>query len=111
MTIFEFFKEQYDKAVEEGCGTTKCCAINPEIPKGSFRWVQLASKHFFGGAYQPTFEKCGITLAQLKEAKESGIVKYWYNDNWLARQMNKKDHWSLTAKGLKALYKAYEGQW
>lgn len=111
MMVFEFFKKQYDEKIAEGAGTTKYCAINPEVQRGSFRWVQIASRYFFGGAYQQKFEACGITLAQLKEAKESGVVKYWYNDNWLARQMGHKDHWSLTAKGLKTLYKMYEGQW
>ena len=111
MTVFEFFKNQYDEKVAEGYGTTKCCEINPEVPRGSFRWVKIAYMNFFGGALQQRLEKCGITLEQLKEAKENGILKYWYDDGWITKQLGAQNHWSLTEKGLKALYKAYEGQW
>lgn len=111
MTVFEFFKKQYDEKRAEGAGDTMYCMINPEIPRGSFHFVRVAAKCFFGGALQQRFEKCGITLSQLKEARESGILKYWYDGSWIARQMGTQNHWSLTAKGLKALYKEYEGQW
>ena len=111
MTVFEFFKKQYDEKVAEGCGTTKVCKINPEIAKGSFKWVQIAARQFWGGAYQQKFEKCGITLAQLEEAKEMGLIKYWYDASWTAHQTGYVNHWSLTVKGLKTLYKEYKGQW
>lgn len=111
MTIFEFFKKQFDEKVADGCGTTKVCCISESVPKGSFRWVQIASKMFFGGALQQTLEKNGITYQQLQSAKEQGILKYWYDSSWFARQMGETSHWALTVKGVRALYNEYKGQW
>lgn len=112
MTICEYFKKQYDEAIEKGAGTTKCCCINQKTaPKGSWEWVKIAADYFFGGAYQQQFEKAGITREQLNEAKEKGYMKYKYYSNWQARQLGQTDVWQLTNKGLKILYKSYEGQW
>ena len=112
MTICEFFKKQYDEAIERGAGTKYVCCINQETaPKGSWEWVKISADYFFGGAYQPQFEKVGITAEQLNEAKEKGFLKYKYYSNWQARQPGQQDVWQLTSKGLKALYKAYQGQW
>ena len=112
MTICEFFKNQYDEAIAKGAGTKYVCCINQETaPKGSWEWVKISADYFFGGAYQPQFEKVGITAEQLNEAKEKGFLKYKYYSNWQARQLGQQDVWQLTNKGLKALYKAYQGQW
>ena len=79
MTICEFFKNQYDEAIEKGAGTKYVCCINQETaPKGSWEWVKISADYFFGGAYQPQFEKVGITVEQLNEAKEKGFLKYKY---------------------------------
>ena len=112
MTICEYFKNQYDNAVATGAGTTRVCYIDQEkYPRGSWDWVNAAAHNFFGGAYQPRLEKAGITIEQLRKAKEDGFLKYRYYSSWMARQRGETDLWQLTNKGLKALYKAYEGQW
>lgn len=112
MTICEFFKNQYDEAIASGCGTTRCCQIDQELnPKGSWQWVKAAADYFFGGAYQPQLEKAGITIEQLRQAEEKGFLKHHYYSNWKARQLGQTDVWRLTNKGLKALYKSYEGEW
>lgn len=112
MTICEFFKNQYDEKIAKGCGVKYVCCIDQEKkPKGSWEWVKTAADYFFGGAYQPQLIKAGITVEQLKQAKENGFLKYRYYSNWQARQLGQTDVWQLTNKGLKALYKAYEGQW
>lgn len=112
MTICEFFKNQYDEAIAKGAGTTQVCYIDQgKYPKGSWGWVNAAARYFFGGAYQPQLLKAGITIEQLRKAKEDGFLKYRYYSNWTARQLGHTDAWQLTNKGLKALYEAYEGQW
>lgn len=111
MTICEFFHNQFHEAVSKGAGTTKVCKISEDIPSGSFEWVKIASDYFFGGAYQPTLLASGITIEQLCQAKEQGYLKYKYYSNWQARQLRQTDYWALTRKGLKALYKSYEGHW
>lgn len=111
MTICEFFHNQFHEAVQKGAGTKYVCKISEDIPRNSYEWVKLAADYFFGGAYYPTLLKAGITREQLQKAKESGYLKYQYYNNWQARQLGQTEYWSLTRKGLKALYRAYEGQW
>ena len=82
-----------------------------DYEKGSFEWFKELSKRYFGGGYFYHYEADGITRQQLKEAQEQGFIKYSYYSNWQARQLNQTEYWCLTNKGLKALYKAYQGQW
>ena len=47
MTICEFFKNQYDEAIEKGAGTKYVCCINQETaPKGSWEWVKISADYF-----------------------------------------------------------------
>lgn len=101
MTTFEFFKEQYDKKHDY---MVKC--INKEIPVDSFHFVQVAWRNVFGGTCKvdPWFNIIGVD--DTKEMRELGYLKVWDDNSWMARQSGTSRHVALTAKGLKAFYKA-----
>ena len=101
MTVFEFFKNQYDSKHDY---LVKC--INPEIPVDSFKFVQVAWKNFFGGTadVDPWYNIDGTE--DTNEMFEAGYLKKWDDTSWKARQTGTSRHVALNAKGLKAFYKA-----
>lgn len=101
MTVFEYFKKQYDTEHD-----TMVERINPEIEVDSFQFVKVASEHFFGGTFHvegPSHDIVGTTDTQ--EMLRKGFVKKSFDNSWLARQTGKTTNVYLTAKGLKAFYK------
>ena len=99
MTTFEFFKNQLDEAVAEGCGTTKVCTINH--PFMSYAWVKCAADWFFGGAWDYEMRD----VIDLTEMKEQGFIKIMEYSNWKARQLHQTRKIALTNKGIKAFCK------
>lgn len=101
MTTFEFFKDSYDKNRDYA---VKC--INPEIPVDSFKFVQVCWRNFWGGTVKvdPWFNIIGVS--DTKEMFELGYLKKWDDNSWIARHDGTSRHIALTAKGLKAFYKA-----
>lgn len=101
MTTFEFFKASYDKDHD---WLVKC--INPEIEVDSFHFVQVAWRNVWGGtvAVDPWYNIKGVT--DTKEMFELGYLKKWDDGSWIARHDGTSRHIALTAKGLKAFYKA-----
>lgn len=101
MTTFEFFKERYEAQHDY---LVKC--INPEIPVDSFKFVQIAWRNCWGGTTQvdPWFNIIGVE--DTKEMFDLGYLKKWDDGSWYARQAGTSRHIALTAKGLKAFYKA-----
>lgn len=93
MTTFEYFKARYDANHDY---MVKC--INPEIPVDSFHFVQVAWRNCFGGTVEvdPWFNIIGVD--DTKEMLEQKMLKKW--DDRTDR------HIALTAKGLRAFYKA-----
>ena len=98
MTCFEFFKEQLDKAVAEGCGTTKVCTIN--LPYMSRAWVKAAADWFFGGAWD--YQMKDVT--DIREMREQGFLKVMEYTNWKARQLGQMRKYALTNKGIREFY-------
>ena len=100
MTVFEYFKAQYDINFEYA---RKC--INPEVETNSYRFVEIAWKYCFGGTTQvdPYFNIIGTT--DTKELLEAKLLKKWDDNSWYARQAGTSRHVALTKKGLKAFYK------
>ena len=101
MTTFEFFKEKYDAKHDY---LVKC--INPEVEVDSFKFVQIAWRNVWGGTTQvdPYFNIIGVD--DTKEMFEKGYLKKWDDNSWIARHDGTSRHIALTAKGLKAFYKA-----
>ena len=101
MTTFEFFKERYDANHDY---MVKC--INKEIPVDSFKFVQIAWRNCFGGTTKvdPYFNIIGVE--DTKEMFDLGYLKKWDDNSWEARHTGTSRHIALTAKGLKAFYKA-----
>lgn len=101
MTTFEYFKARYDANHDY---MVKC--INPEIPVDSFKFVQVAWRYCFGGTVEvdPWFNIIGVD--DTKEMLEQKMLKKWDDNSWEARQRGTSRHIALTAKGLKAFYKA-----
>ena len=101
MTAFEFFKEKYDAKHDY---LVKC--INPEVEVDSFKFVQIAWRNVWGGTTQvdPYFNIIGVD--DTKEMFEKGYLKKWDDNSWIARHDGTSRHIALTAKGLKAFYKA-----
>ena len=100
MTTFEFFKDQLDKAVAQGCGTTKVCTINH--PFMSYAWVKCAGDWFFGGAWD--YQMKGVT--DIQEMREQKLLKAMEYTNWKARQLGQTKKYALTNKGIREFYKA-----
>lgn len=101
MTTFEYFKARYDANHDY---MVKC--INPEIPVDSFKFVQVAWRYCFGGTVEvdPWFNIIGVD--DTKEMLEQKMLKKWDDNSWEARHRGTSRHIALTAKGLKAFYKA-----
>lgn len=101
MTVFEFFKEQYDKNFEYA---RKC--IHAEVETNSFHFVELAWEFCFGGTTKvdPWFNIIGTE--DTKELLEAKLLKKWEDNSWYARHAGTSRHVALTKKGLKAFYKA-----
>lgn len=101
MTTFEYFKARYDANHDY---MVKC--INPEIPVDSFKFVQVAWRYCFGGTVEvdPWFNIIGVD--DTKEMLEQKMLKKWDDNSWEARHKGTSRHIALTAKGLKAFYKA-----
>lgn len=114
MKICEFYKNQYDKAkatqkyFEED---SRHLVEDLGYEYGSFKWLKAMSKRYFGGGFEYRYKEAGITLKQLEDAKKAGYVTYLHDSSWLAHQLHQEDWWGITVKGLRALHKAYEGQW
>jgi hypothetical protein len=94
MTTFEFFKERYEAQHDY---LVKC--INPEIPVDSFEFVQIAWRNCWGGTTQvdPWFNIIGVE--DTKQMFDLGYLKK-------CDGADRRRHIALTAKGLKAFYKA-----
>lgn len=101
MTTFEFFKQKYDAQHDY---LVKC--INPEIPVDSFKFVQIAWRNCWGGTTEvdPWYKVNGVD--DTEEMFKLGYLKKWDDNSWYARQTKTSRHVALTAKGLKAFYKA-----
>lgn len=99
MTTFEFFKDQLDKAVAQGCGTTKVCTIN--LKYMSYGWVKAAADWFFGGAWDYQMKEV-TDIAEMREKKLLKVMEY---SNWRARQLGQTRKYALTNKGIKEFYK------
>lgn len=101
MTTFEFFKNTYDAQHDY---LVKC--IHKEIEVDSFHFVQVAWRFAWGGTVKvdPWFNIIGVD--DTKEMFEQGFLKKWDDNSWLARRSGTSRHVALTAKGLKAFYKA-----
>ena len=114
MKICEFFRNQFNEAK---CNAKWFDEDSQYIVKdlgyeyGSFKWFKELSKRYFGGGFQYEYKAAGITTEQLNDAKQSGYMKHSYSQSYEALKLNQTDWYGLTEKGLKALYKAYEGQW
>lgn len=101
MTTFEFFKASYDKNHDYA---VKC--INKEIPVDSFKFVQICWRNFWGGTVKVDRWFNIIGVSDTKEMFELGYLKKWDDNCWIARHDGTSRHIALTAKGLKAFYKA-----
>ena len=101
MTTFEFFKGKYDAQHDY---LVKC--INPEVPVDSFRFVQIAWRNLWGGTTEvdPWYNTNGVN--DTNEMFEAGFLKKWDDTSWAARHSGTSRHIALTAKGLKAFFKA-----
>lgn len=100
MTTFEFFKNQYDEAMADGCGVTKVCTIN--YKPNTYAWVKCAADWFFGGAWDYQMKE----VTDIQEMKEKKYLKLMEYTNWKARQLGQTKHYSLTNAGVRAFYNA-----
>ena len=111
MKLCEFYKNQFEYAKSDKWFHKDSNILSGMHGVGTCEWVKGMSKWCFGGAYDYQYIRAGITHQQLYEAKENGFIKLFHDSSWEARQLNQSYRYVLTEKGLKALYKAYEGKW
>lgn len=118
MTVCEAFRNSYltfrEKEIEERAkvetGAYARCQINPEIEVGSKQFVEVFFKNWdMFWDYQ--LKNMGVAEEQVNKACENGFIQKKEYSNWQARQRGEIRGFRITNKGIKALYKAYEGQW
>lgn len=100
MTVFEYFKKQYDENHEYIAER-----INPEIPVDSFKFVKVAYENFFGGTTEVDSMYNIFGVSDTQEMLQLCYVRKWDDNSWLAKQKNSTRHISLTLKGLREFYK------
>lgn len=105
MELFEFYKNQFEKAKSDRYYEEIDNRLSELHGKGTYKWFKGLSREYFGGGYLWAYKKAGVTIQQLREAKENGLVKYYYYSNWIARQLGNTDWYGLTVKGIKEFYK------
>jgi hypothetical protein len=118
MTICEVFRNGYlkfkENEIEErakiGTGKYARYQIRPEIEVGTKLFVEVFFKTW-DMYYDYQLKDMGITEQQLSKACENGFIQKKEWSNWQARQRGQTRGFRITNKGIKALYKAYEGQW
>lgn len=113
MTLCEFYRKQFETAkdTQKNFEADSKYLEEKGYTPGSFKWFKAMSKRYFGGGFSYRYLNDGVTYPQLKMARDNGFIKYVYDSSWQARQLNQQEWYGLTEKGLKALYKAYEGKW
>ena len=100
MTVFEFFKNQYNERRDYAI---KC--INSEIEVDSFHFVEVAWKNFFGSTAKVNSYYEIDNVEDTKEMFDLGYLKKWDDTSWIARQKGASRYVALTKKGLKEFYK------
>lgn len=101
MTTFEYFKAEYDKIHD-----LLIKVINPEVEVDSYRFVEIAWKHLFGGTCKVDKWYNIEGTNDCEEMFKAGYLKKWDDTRWEARMRGTTQHVALTKKGLKAFYKA-----
>ena len=118
MTLCEAFRNSYLKfketEIEErakvGTGKYAKYQISLDIVVGTKQFVEVFFKNF-DMFWDYELNNMGITEEQIKKACENGFCQKKEWTNWQARQLGQTRGYRITAKGIKALYKAFEGQW
>lgn len=118
MTICEAFRNSYltfkEKEVEERAkevkGERSRWQINLDIEVGTKQFVEVFFKNW-DMFWDYELKNMGITEEQLSKACENGFIQKKQWSNWQSRQLGQTRGFRITSKGIKALYKAYEGQW
>ena len=108
MTLFELYLSDFEEAKKDRYFAENDRRLSERYGHGSFEWFKAMAGQYFGGGYLYHYKNAGITIQQLREAKESGLIKYQYYSNWTARHTNWTEWYGLTVKGLKELYKEYK---
>ena len=118
MTLCEAFRNSYLKfketEIEErakvGTGKYAKYQISLDIAVGTKQFVEVFFKNW-DMFWDYELNNMGITDKQIKKACENGFCQKKEWTNWQARQLGQTRGYRITAKGIKALYKAFEGQW
>jgi hypothetical protein len=104
MTVFEFFRDRYLESIADPRPPIR---VNESVDRNSFKFVDTWLKEVSGASWLQTLKKAGFTTAELESLRKDGVLAHQEYSNWMARQTGRTHLWWLTAKGRKALYKAY----
>ena len=107
MTVCEYIWEQYtryNKATDREKGRMGGVIL---VEQGTFEHFKVFCRNICEGGYVKQLEKVGITLDQLKAAKEAGYMKRQEYTNWEARQLGRTTAYWLTNKGIKTIWNYY----
>lgn len=118
MTICDAFRNSYlifkAKEIEERAKLERGeysrwqISLNIEVGTKSFVETYFKTWDMF---WDYELKNMGITYEQLTTACANGFIQKKEWSNWQARQLGQTCGYRITAKGIKALYKAFEGQW
>jgi hypothetical protein len=109
MKLCKLFKKQYDAIMLDPMAveSIKKAKINGQpVVLGSYEAVHLVWKYLWGANTTDNLIASGITQEVISSACTAKYIVYEPNIGAL-----KKSGYRLSLKGLKALYKAYAGQW
>ena len=99
MKISELFREVYFERVN----IENSYLVTPEYKNGDLNFVRVCFEHIVKGEHEHVFALNGITKAQLSAAVKDGFICIGESPS-----MYGVDYFSLTAKGISAMYNAYK---
>lgn len=113
MTICEYFFNQYQEThqLTSYWARETLKDISQRHEKGSLPYVTAVFDHMCGAAYDYQFQRAGITLEQYRKANQDKFLAHREYTNWQARKLGQTQFYWLTKKGIRALYKAFQGKW
>lgn len=107
MKVMDWYMRQF---IEYEAMPDKDKPIIIKVPYGTYEYVKLYFQYGCEGGYDYQFKGVGISLDDLKEAVEKKLMKHREYSSWEARQRGMTDYYSITIKGIKAIYNEMNAQ-
>lgn len=105
MTICEYIKDKYDE-FQNTPNNKKSVIISYDV--GTWEYFKAFCEYVCCGGWDYQFLNAGVTKEQLEKAVNDGYMKKNIYSNWANRQRGQTLAYTLTVKGMRAMYRAYK---